>query len=283
MPDSSVTARMQRQFELTDADFAFLCRLVRDHTGIALSDSKRELVYGRIGRRLRKLQLASFREYCDLLKLRPEEELEHFVNAVTTNLTSFFREPHHFEHLAREVLPLLLAASAQRRRIRIWSAGCSTGEEAYSIAMVLREHGDLRHWDVRVLATDVDSNVIATARDGVYPRERVAVSEERAERWFRAVPGRPEALRVCPEVASLVTFRQLNLMAPWPMRGPFDVIFCRNVVIYFDKATQRDLFERLAQLQQPGAYLYIGHSESLLRISDRYELIGRTVWRRAAE
>ncbi len=282
MSDTSVTARMQRQFELTDADFAFLRRLVRDHTGIALSESKRELVYGRIGRRLRKLQLTSFREYCELLRQRPEEELEHFVNAVTTNLTAFFREPHHFEHLSHEALPHVLA-SAQRRRLRIWSAGCSTGEEAYSIAMVLREHAELRHWDVRVLATDVDSAVIATARDGVYARERIGVSEERAERWLRAVPGRPEMLRVCSEVASLVTFRQLNLMGPWPMHGPFDVIFCRNVVIYFDKATRRELFERLAHLQQGGAYLYIGHSESLLRISERYELIGRTVWRRVAE
>lgn len=281
--DSSVTARLVRQFELTDADFTLLCRLAREHTGIALAENKRELVYGRIGRRLRKLQLASFREYCELLEQAPATELEHFINAVTTNLTSFFREQHHFAHLAQEALPHLLHANSASRRLRIWSAGCATGEEAYSIAMVVRETlGTRRGWDVRVLATDVDSNVLATAQAGIYARERLEMSEERRQRWFDSVPDRPGHARVRPEVAQLVTFRPLNLMARWPMRGPFDVVFCRNVVIYFDKPTQRELFERIALLQPAGALLYVGHSESLFRITDRYELIGKTAWRRVA-
>jgi len=284
MADSSATAQSARQFEMTEEDFADICELVRDHTGIALSDGKRELVYGRLGRRLRKLRIGSFAEYRALLHSGELQEIEHFVNAITTNLTSFFREQHHFEHLKHEVLPALLESNAATRRIRIWSAGCSSGEEAYSVAMILQEcAASLQGWDVRVLATDLDSEVLQVAQAGVYAHERLAkIDEERRQRWFQDVPGDPERLRVAPEVAELVTFRNLNLMGGWPMRGPFDVIFCRNVVIYFDKETQRELFARMAPLQPVGAHLYIGHSETLYRISDRYELIGKTTWRRVS-
>jgi chemotaxis protein methyltransferase CheR len=279
MSEGSATALLARQFEMTDEDFAVLCELVRRHAGIALSEAKRDLVYGRLSRRLRRLNLGSFREYCGLLG-RGGSEVQEFVNAITTNLTAFFREPHHFEHLAREVLPALLRANEATRRIRIWSAGCSTGEEAYSIAMVIREvFADLSGWDVRVLATDLDSSVIATARSGVYPLERLdKVTVQRRERFFEPVAG--DAASVAPDVARLVTFKQLNLIEHWPLRGPFDAIFCRNVVIYFDKETQRTLFERFARLQPAGTHLYIGHSETLFRICDRYELIGKSTWRR---
>ncbi len=203
-------------------------------------------------------------------------------NAITTNLTSFFREPHHFEHLRDQFLPTHFDQPAQRR-LRLWSAGCSTGEEAYSIAMVLLESmANAADRDVRILATDVDSDVLATAAAGQYPAERMkGVSDGRVRRFFTEQRERNRSSYVVrPEVRQLVTFKQLNLMQPLPMSGPLDVIFCRNTVIYFDKATQRELFARIAPLQRPGDLLYLGHSESLLSVSTDYDSIGRTTYLR---
>ena len=275
----SATTSVWQQYSLSDAEFERLCRLVQEHVGIALGESKRELVYSRLARRLRKLELRSFAEYCRLLESRDADEIEEFINAITTNLTSFFREEHHFEHLAT-VLPELEARNAATRRIRIWSAGCSTGEEPYSIAMVVLETlGHLRGWDIRILATDVDSNVLATGRSGEYTGEKLErVSGARRQRWFATLHGGADRMRVSPELESIVVFKPLNLMQPWPMRGPFDVIFCRNVVIYFDKETQTQLFERMADLQPIGGHLYIGHSESLYRVTRRYQLIDKTTY-----
>ena len=168
------------------------------------------------------------------------------------------------------------------RRLRLWSAGCSTGEEPYSLAVVLREAARrLANWDVKLLATDIDSKVVATAAEGVYPAERFkGVPSERIKKWFPPVAGRPGFSAASDELKSLITFKQLNLLDAWPMKGPFDVIFCRNVVIYFDKATQRRLFDRMADLQEPGGWLFIGHSENLLNVTRRYKLVGRTVYRR---
>jgi len=270
-----------REFPFTDADFCRVRELVRSSIGISLADSKRELVYGRLVRRLRHLGLGSFAEYLACLESGAETELEQFCNAITTNLTAFFRERHHFEFLARDVLPALLRRNAATRRIRIWSAGCSTGEEPYSIAMVVREAlGDLAGWDLRILATDVDSNVLAHAAAGVYEAERFErIEAARRDRWFSPVAAgkRHEAGAA---LKSLIAFRRLNFIEPWPMRGPFDVIFCRNVIIYFDKSTQRDIVGRMAALQRDGDYLVLGHSESLLNVSDRYGLEGRTIHRR---
>jgi chemotaxis protein methyltransferase CheR len=255
---------------------------VHRHTGIALSDAKRELVYGRLARRLRSLGLQSFSEYCRLIETEGSDELQELTNAITTNLTSFFREAHHFERLAGEVLPEAVANRAVRRRLRLWSAGCSTGEEPYSIAMTLRESlGHLRNWDIRLLATDIDSNVVAKAARGVYTQDRLqGISRERRERWFEGgrTPGAP--VSVVADLKSLIAFKQLNLLDAWPMRGPFDAIFCRNVVIYFDKPTQRVLFDRMAALQEPGAWLFIGHSENLHNVTKCYQLVSRTAYRR---
>jgi chemotaxis protein methyltransferase CheR len=270
-----------REFQFTDADFCKVRELVRGSIGISLADSKRELVYGRLARRVRHLGLGSFAEYLACLEAGAEAELEQFCNAITTNLTAFFRERHHFEFLARDVLPALLRRNARSRRIRIWSAGCSTGEEPYSIAMVVRETlGGLSGWDLRILATDVDSSVLAHAKTGIYDAERFERAEGlRRDRWFRPVAGgrRHEA---GPELKALIAFRRLNLIEPWPMRGPFDVIFCRNVIIYFDKETQRDVVGRMAGLQRDGDHLILGHSESLLNVTDRYGLASRTIHRR---
>ena len=271
-----------QEFVLTDSEFERLRALVHELTGIALAESKRELVYSRLARRLRKLKLKSFGDYCAMLEGGDGAELQELTNAMTTNLTSFFREDYHFEQLAAEALPYLAKSRAAMRRVRIWSAGCSTGEEPYSIAMVLREAQPLfAGWDVRLLATDIDSKVVETAAAGIYSAERLrGVNPQRLMRWFKPSDQALRQYEVAADLRSLATFRQLNLLNAWPFKGPFDVIFCRNVTIYFDKETQRLLFERLAKLQEPGAWLFIGHSENLFNVTQCYKSVGRTVYRK---
>lgn len=272
----------ERDLVFTDGDFDFIRRVVVEQTGITLSEQKRELVYGRLAKRLRALDLQSFAQYCSYLEQSPDE-LHELVNAITTNLTSFFREPYHFDYLRETLLPELLRRNAQSHRIRIWSAGCSTGEEPYSIAMVLRDMLPAgQGWDAKILATDIDSNVLARAQQGLYAQERASSVPERYQRrgLHKGQGDNAGMLRVSDEVRALITFRQLNLMQDWPMKGPFDVIFCRNVVIYFDKPTQRRLFNRYADLLVDGGHLFIGHSETLFKVCDRFTLIGRTIYRK---
>ncbi|HEY3808631.1 MAG TPA: protein-glutamate O-methyltransferase [Steroidobacteraceae bacterium] len=274
------------EFVLTDAEFARICVLVREQSGIALTEAKRQMVYGRLVRRLRALRMTDFADYVRLLERGDAVELQEFTNAITTNLTSFFREIHHFEYLAQELLPELAPRLRDRGRLRIWSSACSTGEEPYSIAMVLREQQELLGGvDTKILATDLDSNVLATASAGSYPADRVQqMDPKRVAQFFRGSTGvKPGQVQVSPLLQQLITFKQLNLMHEWPMRGPFEAIFCRNVVIYFDIETKRVLFERMARLQPPGAILFLGHSENLYRISERYELVGRTIYRRRGD
>ncbi|HWW78840.1 MAG TPA: protein-glutamate O-methyltransferase CheR [Steroidobacteraceae bacterium] len=280
----ALAAPRVREFDFGNEDFEALRQLVKRLTGINLSDQKRELVYGRLARRLRVLHLRTFAEYRDLLASDGGREIGEFCNAITTNLTSFFRESHHFEYLREQVLQPMVANRTASHRVRIWSAGCSTGEEAYSLAMtVIESIPDLRTWDVKILATDLDSDVLAKAQRGIYAAERVrAIGAQRLSRFFAERRGREGATyEVKPELTSLITFKQLNLMHPLPMKGPLDAIFCRNVVIYFDKDTQRELFSRVAQLQRPGHLLFLGHSESLFKVSESYTPIGKTVYRRS--
>jgi chemotaxis protein methyltransferase CheR len=269
------------EYVLTDSEFDRLRGIVHRLTGISLADSKREMLYSRLARRLRKLQLASFSEYCALVERGDAGELEELTNAMTTNLTSFFREKYHFEQLAAEALPYVAEHRAESRRVRLWSAGCSTGEEPYSMAIVLREaQRGFANWDVRLLATDIDSKVVQTAAAGVYAADRLKNMEgQRLARWF-APDDQGQHYAVRAELKSLIAFRQLNLLDAWPFKGPFDVIFCRNVTIYFDKDTQRELFERMANVQEPGGWLFVGHSENLQNLTRRYQLVGRTVYRR---
>ena len=281
-PDNR-NASKAREFAFSDEDFNALRSLVKAHTGINLTDQKRELVYGRISRRLRALDLESFREYRELLSDESGKEFVEFCNAITTNLTSFFRENHHFEYVRDQILAPRMNDPRGSRRVRIWCAGCSSGEEPYSLAMTIRETlGDAGRWDVRILATDLDSDVLARGQRGVYAADRVRdMDPTRLKRFFRetTINGQP-AYAVTPELQGLITFKQLNLMTPFPMKGPLDAIFCRNVVIYFDKDTQRDLFARMSRLQEPGATLFLGHSESLFKVSTDYSLIGKTIYRR---
>ncbi len=202
------------------------------------------------------------------------------VNAITTNLTGFFREPHHFETLARNIIPELARSNSHGRRLRIWSAGCSSGEEPYSIAMtVLSALPQRNQWDALVLATDIDTNMVATGQAGLYDGVRTEpVPPELRRRYVRPVD--QDVMEMAPELKRIIRFKPLNLLQPWPMRGMFDVIFCRNVVIYFDKDTQRALFDRYADILKPDGWLFIGHSESLFRVSDRFSHLGRTTYRK---
>jgi chemotaxis protein methyltransferase CheR len=282
-PGAAPAAPRAREFDFDHEDFIALRALVKELTGINLADSKEELVYGRVSRRLRTLKLSNFGDYRELLRSDDQTELTEFCNAMTTNLTAFFRESHHFDYL-REHLLLPRSKDAQgSRRLRIWSAACSTGEEPYSIAMTVCESiPDWRRWDIKILATDVDSQVLQRAERGVYTEDRFKGMEPgRLQRFFSEQQGTDARLyAVSPDLAKLITFKQLNLMHDLPMTGPFDAIVCRNVIIYFDKDTQRQLFERVAKLQRPADLLFLGHSESLFKISNDYSLIGKTIYRR---
>jgi chemotaxis protein methyltransferase CheR len=268
------------EYDFNDRHFNLLRGLVTRNAGITLNDSKRELVYGRLARRIRALGLRGFDDYCALLENDEGAEMGEFINAITTNLTAFFRENHHFEFLAQTALPEFVRANTSSRRLRIWSAGCSTGEEPYSIAMTLLESvPSPERWDIRILATDIDSNVVATAQAGVYAENRLqGVSAARRKQWFGKAES-PGQFRVKPELQEIIRFAPLNLMHEWPFRGPFDAIFCRNVLIYFDKPTQHRLFERYGQMIADHGYLFIGHSESMFGASTVFDLIGRTTYR----
>lgn len=270
---------------LQDAEFAFLRQFVYDQCGIALSDQKRQLVQGRLQRRLRALRLRNFSEYCELLKHDPASELGELASAISTNVTAFFREMHHYDLLIEKLLPEWI--EQKRRdggRLRIWSAGCSTGEEPYAIAMVLAEALERTgaKIDAKILATDLSPQALEQAHRGVYAFDRLGgVSDERRKRWFLRGQGEYDGLAsVHPRLRELVTILPLNLLHDWPMQGPFDAIFCRNVVIYFDKPTKEKLFTRYARMLPSGGYLFLGHSESMHGLSNDFELIGRTVYRK---
>lgn len=270
------------EFIMTDQDFRFFADLIGKRAGIVITEVKKPLVYGRLVRRVRALKLSGFREYCELLARGDDTECEQFTNALTTNLTSFFREPRHFEFLRETLLPKLMKQSPNRKRLRIWSAGCSTGEEPYSLAMTVAEVVP-SDWDVKILATDLDSQVIARASAGVYASERTEnISQGLLKRWFQRGGGeRADMMRVRQELRDMITFLPLNLLEPWPLRGQFDIIFCRNVVIYFDKPTQRVLFNRFAEQLRSDGHLFVGHSETLYKVSDRFTLLGNTIYGRA--
>jgi chemotaxis protein methyltransferase CheR len=275
-----------REFAFTDADFRELAQAAYEYAGIALSDSKRNLVYSRLSRRLRSLGLTAFREYRDYLSENPSE-IEGFINAISTNLTKFFRESHHFEHFITHVAASFArnAPKTGNHRLRIWSAGCSTGEEPYTIAVVLKhEIRDIHRYDVKILATDIDTEVIAKGARGEYPATSVDEVPATYRQYFQPAGGsrKSPTIQMAGDVKSLITFRRLNLMQPWPFSGLFDAIFCRNVMIYFDAPTKAALVERFTKQLKPGCWLYIGHSESLLGSHPGLQLVGRTIYQRDA-
>ncbi len=272
-----------KEFTLTDKDFEQIRSFVKQHTGITLSEAKKTMVYGRLSRRLRKLRIPSFKEYLAIVARDDSDELVNFINAITTNLTSFFREEHHFDYLKNTIIPQLRLKKNSDQKIRIWSAGCSTGEEPYSIAIALHESlPDIEEWDIKILATDLDTNVLAHGENGIYDIERIsALSPERKQAWFLKGRGAQQgSVKIDSRLRNLITFKQLNLMQQWPMKGPFDFMFCRNVVIYFDKDTQKILYNKYANLIVDDGCLFLGHSESMYKVCDRFASLGHTIYKK---
>ncbi|MCV6588345.1 MAG: protein-glutamate O-methyltransferase CheR [Marinobacterium sp.] len=271
----------EREVPYTQADFNRTRSILYDCAGITLADHKQDMAYNRLVRRLRALKLPTFHAYFSYLE-RHEGEFSHFINAMTTNLTAFFREKHHFDFLAGQLIPSLAAQG--RRSIRGWSAGCSVGEETYSIAIAMKGMTpvSMDDWSIELHATDIDSSVLDTARQGVYSLERVrALPAEVKRQWFlRGIGAQTGKAMVRPELRQLVRFHQLNLMERWDVPSALDFVFCRNVMIYFDNETQSRLLDRMAQVIRPGGYLFVGHSESPYRLTDRFELIGKTIYQR---
>ena len=271
-----------REFEFVERDFRRVCELIRQRAGIALTPAKRDMVYGRLSRRLRVLGLHSFRDYLDRLEASQDsdEEWQSFTNALTTNLTSFFREPHHFETLFEE-----LGNRADQASIKLWSCAASTGEEPYSMAITACEAFGTLTPPVKILATDVDTQVLDTAVRGVYPLERIAALDAAVKRkYFQRGSGPNEGkCRVVPALRQLIEFRQLNLLAPlYEVGGPFEALFCRNVMIYFDKPTQRSILSKLIRHLAEDGLLYTGHAENYLHAADLIQPCGRTLYRRAS-
>lgn len=270
---------------LTDKEFCHLRDLIYAQTGIALTEHKRTLVRARLAKRLRHHNLASFSDYYHLLTEKDPDgsELIEMINCITTNKTDFFRESHHFDFLTEQVIPEQRTLTRGQRRFRIWSAGSSTGEEAYSAAMTIREAiSSDELWDVRILATDIDTRVLRHGEEGIYSFDQASrIPEHLLRRYFLRGTGENSGhVRVKPTLRQLVDFRYLNLMdESWPMRGPFDVIFCRNVIIYFDRETQRRLISRLLKLLRPDGYLFLGHSESLIGTDDAVQHVGQSIYR----
>jgi chemotaxis protein methyltransferase CheR len=267
-----------REFEFRASDFERVRKLIYEKAGISLSPAKQDMVYSRLARRLRATGMKSFGQYLDHLEQsKGAMEWESFINALTTNLTSFFREPHHFPLLARHLREI----AAKRKQISIWCCAASTGEEPYSIAMTVADAFPNGGPQVGVFCSDLDTNVLATAEKGVYASDRVdKIPPEQLNRYFTRGVGRQEgSYCVKPELRRMLTFRRLNLLDPvWSVKGPLDVIFCRNVMIYFDKPTQYKILARFAPLLQPDGRLFAGHSESFLHAADLFRSLGKTVY-----
>lgn len=273
------------EFAFSWSDFHKIAALVHGEAGIVLVESKANLVYSRLAKRLRAIGLRSFRDYCALVDSSDGiDERQALIAAMTTNVTKFFREPHHFEHLAETALPPLVEAARRGERVRIWSAACSSGEEPYSIALTLLDlMPDAPSHDILILASDIDPNMIARAENATYPLARLGDVPKHLHRsWIETDRSQTQpAFRFGEQVRALIRFRQLNLLREWPLRRAFQVIFCRNVMIYFDQPTQDDIWRRFSGQMSPGAYLYIGHSERIATETLPFAVAGQTTYRLA--
>lgn len=289
----SLDAAMREQLEaaaqvanghltISDQEFQQFRELIHQHTGIALSNHKRALVCSRLARRLRHFRFSTYAQYYELLTQADADgaELMEMINAITTNKTDFFRESHHFTFLTEQVFPLYRQES--RRRLRFWSAAAATGEEAYSLAVTVSDaFAPLIDWDIRILATDIDTQVLAKAQNGVYALSHAqGIRPSHLKQYFLNGTGpNTGLLQAKPALKELLQFRQLNLIdASWPMHGPFDVIFCRNVLIYFDKATQNQVLEHMAGLLRKDGYLMLGHAESIHGFDRLFRPVGHSMY-----
>jgi chemotaxis protein methyltransferase CheR len=268
----------EQEFTFGTADFERVRHLIYERAGISLHSGKQAMVYSRLSRRLRETSHRSFASYLQALEQSSagDPEWQEFVNCLTTNLTAFFREEHHFEELAREL------RGRAGKPTRIWCSAASTGEEPYSIAMVAAEAGDASARATSVLASDIDTKVLATAARGVYAADSRGLSPERLRRHFlRGKGGNSGFIRVKPELAKAIDFRTHNLVeGQWQLGEPFDIVFCRNVMIYFDAPTQRRVLERIHRVMKPGGTLYVGHSENFSESRDLFRLRGKTIYER---
>lgn len=270
---------------MTDDDFHAFSELVHQKAGINLHEGKKELVRARLARRIREGSFNGFRDYFNfIISEKSGDELVQLLDSISTNLTHFFREPRHFNYMAQDILPRLSESGKKNgKQLRIWSAGCSTGEEPYSIAMVVMENmPSTAGWDIKILATDLSTKVLATASGGMYYQDSLKdVSQSLLRRYFQKGRGKWEGYyRVKPSIKKTIYFRRLNLIEPFPFSKPFDLIFCRNVMIYFNKETQADLVARFYDALAKDGHLFIGHSESLTGVSHNFKYVQPTIYRK---
>ncbi len=264
---------------MLDQDFDEISRLILDMTGISIDESKRPMIFSRFSRRLRELGLNNFSEYIHTLKSGNRLEVEAFINTVTTNLTYFFREPHHFDYLRDIAIPELVKRNQHSHQLRIWSSACSSGQEAYSIAMTLASHPDLQSWTNRVLATDIDTAMVSQCESGIYSTDSLRGLEPELQRsWLSKTEDNRWLIN--EELRKMVLSKPLNLFSDWPFRNDVDVIFCRNAFIYFDEPHQNQIIEKFAEFQTSGAFLFLGHSESIKGSNSNYKRVSNTVYQR---
>ncbi|MBN2299172.1 MAG: protein-glutamate O-methyltransferase [Deltaproteobacteria bacterium] len=273
-----------QSFDLTDKEFKLFQELIYRETGINMSDKKKKLVVARLSKRLRALDLVNFTQYYEYLNdsENSDKEIVNLINRVTTNKTNFFREKHHFDFLSKELLPRLIiqGETSGARRLRIWSAGCSSGEEPYTLAMVVNEAFKAhRGWDIKILATDLDTEILQSAIHGVYQTQLVSpIPKEYLIRYFSRDT---QGYKVNQNLRSMIAFRKLNLMNPtFPMKQPFDIIFCRNVIIYFDAPTKEGLLDKFHYHLKTGGHIFIGHSESLMHMKTKFKYLKHTIYQK---
>jgi len=270
----------RKEIPLLEDEYQRIYQLIKKNFGIDLHPAKKDLITSRLNKRLNSLGIESYGAYVNYLMDHWDAEVETFANAITTNLTSFFRESHHFEYLEDTIIPNLVENIRRQKRLRIWSSACSTGEEAYSMAMVFYHNREtLGCHDIKLLATDLDTNVLKTAYAGVYGSERLAsVPEKYLADSVTQIDDK--LFEVNTALKKMISFRRLNFFTLWPLKGNFDLIMCRNALIYFDEEAQRTVIEKFSHHQSSGDYLILGHSESAEQVSDKYELVGKTIYRK---
>ena len=277
----SAERRKTQEFAFDASDFSYLQKLVKEKSGIVLADDKQVMAYSRLTSRLRVLKLDRFRDYFDLINRPGSDEIDHCLNAISTNLTSFFRENHHFDFLAKTILPHVQKRTTRQKNLRIWSAGCSSGEEAYSVAITICESLlSSAGWDIEIIATDLDSNMIKTAKAGRYRKQQLASSMDDGviQRYFDEDGS---YLKAKAKLKNMISFSRLNLLGSWPPYSKFDLIICRNVIIYFDKPTKQTLIDRYHQALSRDGHLFLGHSEKMDDPKKQFISLGKTCYLKA--
>lgn len=280
---ATVTSNPETGKDLTDAEFVSLAKYAKGEFGLSLSESKKSLVQSRLARRFRARNVSGFEDYMRLMSSEGADgERQELISALTTNVTSFFRENHHFDTLKNECVPKLKEKAQNGQRVRMWSSACSSGQEPYSMAMtVMSAWPDVAKTNTRILATDIDTNIVSRAEQGRYPIEEIDGLPSQIGREMTRKLGDGGEFEISKPVKDLITFARLNLIEEWPFAGPFDVIFCRNVAIYFEKDTQQRLWKRFCSMLEPGGYLFIGHSERITGPAlDLVEGVGITSYRK---